>query len=155
MLGQHMREGVHFNDTHAPVASVTCVRVLLAITAAAGRLLTQFDVKAAFLTAPLDIELDVILPDGFGIGSDDGQFSSPEGRCRRALTAIPGCPQGSRVWREKLVQVLASLVSNHSCRTNFPFLRIQARTRYICSRGWMILYRLRRPLRMARRGKML
>ena len=109
MLGQHMREGVHFNDTHAPVASVTCVRVLLAITAAAGRLLTQFDVKAAFLTAPLDIELDVILPDGFGIGSDDGQFSSPEGRRRRALTAIPGCPQGSRVWREKLVQVLASL----------------------------------------------
>ena len=109
MLGQHMREGVHFNDTHAPVASVTCVRVLLDITAAAGRLLTQFDVKAAFLTAPLDIELDVILPDGFGIGSDDGQFSSPEGRRRRALTAIPGCPQGSRVWREKLVQVLASL----------------------------------------------
>ena len=51
----------------------------------------------------------MILPDGFGIGSDDGQFSSPEGRRRRALTAIPGCPQGSRVWREKLVQVLASL----------------------------------------------
>ena len=75
MLGQHMREGVHFNDTHAPVASVTCVRVLLAITAAAERLLTQFDVKAAFLTAPPDIELDVILPDGFGIGVDDSQFS--------------------------------------------------------------------------------
>ena len=87
---------------------MTCVRVLLAITATVGRLLTQFDVKAAFLTAPLDIELDVILPDGFGIGSDDGQFSSPEGRRRRALTAIPGCPQGSRVWREKLVQVVAS-----------------------------------------------
>ena len=94
---------MHFNDTHAPVASVTCVRVLLAITAAAKRLLTQFDVKAAFLTAPLDIELDVILPDGFGVGSDDDQFSSPAGRRRRALTAIPGCPQGSRVWRERLV----------------------------------------------------
>ena len=85
------------------------MRVLLAITAAAKRLLTQFDVKAAFLTAPLDVELDVILPDGFGVGSDDDQFSSPAGRRRRALTAIPGCPQGSRVWRERLVQVLASL----------------------------------------------
>ena len=109
MLGQHMREGVHFNDTHAPVASVTCVRALLAVTAASARLLTQFDVKAAFLTAPLDIELDVILPDGFGVGADDAQYSSPTGRRRRALTAIPGCPQGSRVWRDKLVQVLASL----------------------------------------------
>ena len=109
MMGQHMREGVHFNDTHAPVASVTCVRVLLAITAASSRLLTQFDVKAAFLTAPLDIELDVILPDGFGVGSDDAQFSSTIGRRKRAMTAIPGCPQGSRVWREKLVRVLASL----------------------------------------------
>ena len=88
---------------------MTCVRVLLAVTAATSRLLTQFDVKTAFLTAPLDIELDVILPDGFGVGSEDSQYSSPEGRRRRALTAIPGCPQGSRVWREKLVHVLSTL----------------------------------------------
>ena len=109
MLGQHMKEGVHFNDTHAPVASVTSVRVLLAITAATKRLLTQLDVKAAFLTAPLDIELDVILPEGFGVRENDSGCSTPEDRRRRALTAIPGCPQGSRVWRQRLLGVLASL----------------------------------------------
>ena len=99
MLGQHMQEGIHFNETHAPVPSVTCVRIILAITAATRRQLTQLDIKTAFLNAPLDIELDVILPDGFGTGSDDDSFKSYEARRRRALTAIPGCPQGSRVWR--------------------------------------------------------
>ena len=102
-----MVEGVHFNDTHVP--SVTCVRVILAIAASARRHLAQLDVKTAFLNAPIDIELDVILPEGFGIGNDDDQFTSQEGRRRRALTAIPGCPQGSRVWRQKMVQVLSIL----------------------------------------------
>ena len=55
MLGQHMQEGVHFNDTHSPVPSVTCVRLILAITAAERRDLTQMDVKTAFLNAPIDI----------------------------------------------------------------------------------------------------
>jgi hypothetical protein len=109
MLGQRMEEGVHFNDTHAPVPSVTCVRIILALTASTKRLLTQLDVKTAFLNAPIDIALDVILPEGFGTGDNDEQFSSPEGRRRRALTAIPGCPQGSRVWRAKIVSVLNQL----------------------------------------------
>ena len=63
MLGQHMQEGVHFNDTHAPVPTVTCVRIILAITASARRHLTQLDVRTAFLNAHIDIQLDVILPD--------------------------------------------------------------------------------------------
>ena len=110
MLGQRMVEGVHFNDTHAPVPSVTCVRAILAITAATRRNLTQLDVKTAFLNAPIDIELDVILPEGFGTGrGGDKEFCSPEGRRRRALTAIPGCPQGSRVWRKKILSVLTNL----------------------------------------------
>ena len=91
MLGQHMQEGIHFNDTHAPVPSVTSVRLILALTASEGRHLTQMDVKTAFLNAPIDIELDVLLPDGFGTGKDDEQYSSASGRRRRALTAIPGC----------------------------------------------------------------
>ena len=109
MLGQHMQGGVHFNDTHAPVPSVTCVRIILALTASARRHLTQMDVKTAFLNAPMDIELDVLLPEGFGTGVDDQQYSSLTGRRRRALTAIPGCPQGSRVWRQKMVGVFAEL----------------------------------------------
>ena len=104
-----MQGGIHFNDTHAPVPSVTCVRLILALTASGRRHLTQMDVKTAFLNAPIDIELDVILPEGFGTGGDDKQYSSAMGRRRRVLTAIPGCPQGSRVWRKKIVGVLSEL----------------------------------------------
>ena len=109
MLGQRMVEGVHFNDTHAPVPSITCVRIILAIMAATRRSLTQLDVKTAFLNAPIDIELDVLLPEGFGTGDGSGEFSSPTGRRRRALTAIPGCPQGSRVWRKRILAALEEL----------------------------------------------
>ena len=83
--------------------------MILAITASARRHLTQLDVRTAFLNAPVDIQLDVILPDGFGDGTDDERFRHFEGRRRRALTAIPGCPQGSRVWRHKIVAVLNQL----------------------------------------------
>ena len=68
MMGQHMREGVHFNNTHAPVPTPTIIRLFFALVAAEARDFTQLDVKTAFLTAPLDIELDVILPNGFGRG---------------------------------------------------------------------------------------
>ena len=44
MLGQHMREGVHYNNTHAPVPSPTLIRLFF----------------APFITAPIDIELDVV-----------------------------------------------------------------------------------------------
>ena len=108
MMGQHMKEGIHFNDTHAPVPSPTIVRLFFAITARGGRDFTQLDVKTAFLTAPLDIELDVLLPQGFGRGGDEHEYTS-DSRRRRALTAIPGCPQGTRVWREKLARDLQAL----------------------------------------------
>ena len=38
MQGQHMKEGIHFNGTHAPVPSPTVVRLFFALTAAGGPL---------------------------------------------------------------------------------------------------------------------
>ena len=87
MLGQRMVEGVHFNDTHAPVP---CVRATLAITAALKRNLTQLDVKTAFLTAPIDIEVDVILPEGFGVG--DGGYSRLPARIACPAPEDNPCP---------------------------------------------------------------
>ena len=68
-------------------------RLFFALTAAGGRHFTQVDVKTAFLTAPLDIEFDVILHIGFGRKGEVGDLSSPESRRRRALTH-PGLPPG-------------------------------------------------------------
>ena len=89
MLGQNMQGGIHFNDTHAPVPSVTCVRFILALTAAGRRHLTQMDVKTAFLNAPIDIDLDVILPEGFGTGVGDEQCC---GQTSPSLDGYSGLP---------------------------------------------------------------
>ena len=119
-----MQEGVHFNNTHAPVPSPTLIRLFFALTAAQARDFTQLDIKTAFLTAPLDIELDVILPNGFGRG--EASITAPESRRRRALTAIPGCPQGTRVWRQKLMRDLNNLGFSAVCPTEPCFLRDSA-----------------------------
>ena len=146
MLGQHMQAGVHFNDTHAPVPAATIVRLLLAITAAEGREFTQLDVKTAFLTAPMDIELDVILPEGFGTGQDNHLYDFFSARRRRALTAIPGCPQGSRVWREKLVGDLGSLGFKTFLRRSHASSKMikVVRTQYFWLSGWTIFSCFRR-----------
>ena len=103
-----MREGVHYNNTHAPVPSPTLIRLFFALIAVDAHDFTQLDIKTASLTAPIDIELDVILPNGFGWGEECDHLT-PDSKRRRALTAIPGCPQGTRVWRQKLLSDLHSL----------------------------------------------
>ena len=118
MLGQHMQEGIHFNDTHSPVPSVTCVRLILAITASTRRKLTQMDVKTAFLNAPIDIELDVILPDGFGTGDSTEEFNSFDRRrraysdtwlsTRLASLAPKDCARFKSTW-------VLSCMTNHVC----------------------------------------
>ena len=60
---------------HAPVPTVTCVRMILAITASARRHLTQLDVKTRFLNAPIDIQLDVILPEDLGMERMTNDFA--------------------------------------------------------------------------------
>ena len=105
-----MKSGLNFNETHAPVPSPTLLRTFFSITAAEGRNFRHLDVKAAFLTVPLDVELDVILPEGFVFA--EGTVPSTlgmEGRRCRALTAIPGCPQGTRIWRGDMLATLNSL----------------------------------------------
>ena len=89
MVGQHMREGVHY----APVPSPTLIRLFFALIAVDARDFTQLDIKTAFLTAPIDIELDVILPNGFGRGEECDHLT-PDSRRRRALTAIRGARKG-------------------------------------------------------------
>ena len=84
-----MKSGLHFNETHAPVPSPTLLRAFFALVAAGGRNFRHLDVKAAFLTVPLDVELDVILPEGFVFtgGTTTSQPGIEGSRCR-ALTAL-------------------------------------------------------------------
>ena len=102
MQGFLMQQGMHYNDVHAPVPAVTSFRVFMMGVALQGRSLHHWDVKTAFLTTPMDCQIDVTLPEAFN-ANKDLQLGARRGTDRhRVLKVIPGCPQGSRLWHAHL-----------------------------------------------------
>ena len=65
--GQHMREGVNYNDTFAPVAKQNTIRAVLAYATYHGYLLKSGDIETAFLTANMDCEAYVNMPPYWGL----------------------------------------------------------------------------------------
>ncbi|KAJ3673013.1 hypothetical protein LUZ60_006387 [Juncus effusus] len=63
--GFKQQEGVHFEETFAPVARLESIRLLLAYASIKGFALFQMDVKSAFLNGFLEEEVYVEQPPGF------------------------------------------------------------------------------------------
>jgi hypothetical protein len=57
--GFSQKEGIDYEDTFAPVASLEAIRILLAFSVAKGFKLHQMDVKSAFLNGVLEEEVYV------------------------------------------------------------------------------------------------
>ena len=107
--GFHMKAGIDFNETFAPVAVIKSIRFLLALCAQHDLELLPFDIKTAFLSADMDTEVYVTLPPAF---NDDPSLQSAAKRSdtvHRLLKGVPGIPQGSRLFNSKLHAVLVSL----------------------------------------------
>jgi hypothetical protein len=107
MKGYLMQAGIDYNETFAPVVRVTSIRLMLAIAAKHDLELHLADCKTAFLTADMDAEVYITLPPAFNDDEDlQGNRKSNSATCCRMLKAIPGCPQGSRLFNEKLHAVI-------------------------------------------------
>lgn len=115
--GYLQRHGIDFDDTYAPVARLTTLRVLLSLAATHGWLVTHMDVVAAFLNPKIDRETYIMLPHGTPGGLAN--------RIAKLQKALYGLRQSPRLWHIEINTFLQSLGLQVS--TNDPGLYIGAR----------------------------
>ncbi|CAI7891070.1 unnamed protein product [Closterium sp. NIES-54] len=98
--GYTQKEGLHYNETFAPVAKSATLRTLLALAGALDLEVEQLDVKTAFLYGRLKEEVYMKQPPGF---DDDS------GRVCKLKRTIYGLKQSPRAWYTRIVEHLLSL----------------------------------------------
>ncbi|KAG9459133.1 hypothetical protein H6P81_003641 [Aristolochia fimbriata] len=87
--GYNQEYGIDYEETFAPVARLTSVRVLIAIASIRHWHLFQMDVKNAFLNGALTEEVYMVRPSG---------SSHPSGQVCRLRRALYGLKQAPRAW---------------------------------------------------------
>jgi hypothetical protein len=97
--GFSQQYGIDFEETFAPVARISSVRLILAIAVANNYEIHQMDVTAAYLNGRLEEEIYLQQPEGFeDKNNPDGVY-----RLRRALY---GLKQAGRTWYKTLRETL-------------------------------------------------
>ena len=99
--GYEQTYGVDFEETFAPVARLTSLRIVLAIAAKLQLDVQQMDVETAFLNAPLAEEVYIRIPDGVTV--------APGCNCIRLNKALYGLKQSPREWYDNINGYLQSL----------------------------------------------
>ena len=86
---------------YSPVARLTSLRILLAVSSYYGLVVHQMDVDTAFLNAELKEEIYILPPEGITV---------PEGcNCLRLKKALYGLKQSPREWYDNLSCFLVSI----------------------------------------------
>ncbi|KAE8242086.1 hypothetical protein A4X06_0g7253 [Tilletia controversa] len=86
-------EGIDYDETFAPVARLSALRMMVTLAIQLGLRLHGMDVKTAYLNGELDVDLYMRQPPGY----DDGS-----GRVCRLLRTLYGLKQSGRYWYHKL-----------------------------------------------------
>jgi hypothetical protein len=93
--GYSQVKGLDFDETHAPVARLESIRILLAYATYHGFKLYQMDVKSAFLNGPIKEEVYVEQPPDF----EDSEYPNHVYKLSKALY---GLKQAPKAWYECL-----------------------------------------------------
>ena len=109
--GYRMTAGIDFNETFAPVARITSIRIILALSAKYDLELQQADISTAFLAADMDCDVYVTLPQGFNSNPSTKalQLTKCSRKVHKLLKGVPGIPQGSHLFNKKLHAVVTNL----------------------------------------------
>jgi hypothetical protein len=100
--GYSQTYGIDYDETFAPVAKMSTVRILISCAANFGWPLHQLDVKNAFLHGDLQEEVYMEMPPG---------FVRPEtkGKVCRLKKSLYGLKQSPRAWFDRFRQVVCGM----------------------------------------------
>jgi hypothetical protein len=104
--GSRMKEGIHYDQTYAPVASWNSIRLLLTLAATHNWKTTQIDYVLAFPQAPCEREIYMEIPKGYSIEGD----AKGKDSVLKVHRNIYGQKQAGRVWNKYLVDRLVNKV---------------------------------------------
>ncbi|MDN6612720.1 MAG: hypothetical protein L0L09_14360, partial [Staphylococcus equorum] len=97
-------EGRDFNDIYAPVVGVDDVRLLCGLAVVKKMKMVTFDVKTAFLNAPIDLDLYIKMPKGTKDYTSDGKQ-----KVYKVLQALYGLRQAPKRWYDMFTTFLVSI----------------------------------------------
>jgi hypothetical protein len=102
--GSRMQQGIHYDQTHAPVASWKFIRLLLIMVAKNGWYSKQLDYVLAFPQAPVEKEIYMMIPKGFALNIPNAN----EEHVLKLHKNVYGQKQAGRVWNKYLVDKLVN-----------------------------------------------
>jgi hypothetical protein len=100
--GSRMQQGIHYDQTYAPVASWKFIRLLLIMVAKNGWYSKQLDYVLAFPQAPVEKEIYMMIPKGFALNIPNAN----EEHVLKLHKNVYGQKQAGRVWNKYLVDKL-------------------------------------------------
>ena len=101
-LGNRQVHGLDYNETYAPVVTMTTIRSVLAIVACFNLELEQMDVKTAFLNGDLYENVYMAVPEGLKSNSNSDKVC-------KLQKSIYGLKQSPRQWYAKMHEFLLRL----------------------------------------------
>lgn len=103
--GYSQVQNVDYKETYAPVASMTTIRMFLALANQHSMHLVQFDIKTAFLYGELEEVLHMEQPEGYKIGD----------KVCRLNKSLYGLKQSPRCWNRKFDSFLKMFNLKQGC----------------------------------------
>jgi hypothetical protein len=118
LRGDRQRAGIDFNETFAPVAAMSTIRMLLTLAASQDLDLIQYDVKTAYLHGDIDIDgLFAKQPKGF-------EVPGKENWVYQLLKSQYGLRQAGLIWHAKVVAIFIASGLQQSKRDPCLFFKI-------------------------------
>jgi reverse transcriptase-like protein len=93
-------EGIDYDEMFTPVAKLTSLRTILALSNEHDLEVHQMDIKSAYLNGALKEEIYMESPPGFNL---------PDGMVLKLVKAVYGTKQGSRVWYKDIRETLRQM----------------------------------------------